>query len=661
MDDSYTTNNPLPSAMTAYDQFDQPSQPPIYSFLGPTEYPESVALWHSPSAPQPDPPIPVPSYSAPAANQTQTQSQAQPAPSLPVAAEQKKHKRTRSGCFTCRARRIKCDETHPICDRCKKGNRECVYPSSTSAAPSTKQSTRRSKQRPQSRESDSSGHPEQEDVHVLEPIKDEEEAEGEALESVEQESRAAAAAAAATRAKVGISKRQSEQSLRRRKAKGSDYHPHDSSSSPSDFSKLGSTSPRSVSLGLGQESGLHAHTHLPEDVRFYLVYHQEALTYHHYFLKQDSEMFVYQGIVDIALQYEPLLYAVVGFAAYYHSLHTANGKLYTFLKYYNQALSQLRRSLASGEPHTEATLITVLVLTTFEVCFPSYIEMRCTDDQECIGDYVNMIDHHQASHALMREVLTPDSVTSNELHGYIFTWYSRFDVVAGILAGNEMVLGREWYIAKEEHDAQQAAMYPNDARRQGSLALSIIRRSGLDMASLYAKLSRGLISMDDFKAQNELLAQTYERVRRILKSFDNSEWTVTSYPHKEPLTDDDIVDPYVPGGLHHGPSWEINFAWIDYLGTATMFKLQSSVTLGHPPMSELAELAIEQCRIIETIERWPQRENGCMISFKNSLSIAALFLPKDEKHTMWCRRKLALMEQSGYPPPLPVRQPWRNE
>ena len=262
-----------------------------------------------------------------------------------------------------------------------------------------------------------------------------------------------------------------------------------------------------------------------------------------------------------------------------------------------------------------------------------------------------MIDHHQASHALMRELLTPESVTSNELHGYIFTWYARFDVVAGILAGNEMVLGREWYIAKEEHDAQQAAMYPGDARLQSSLSLSIVRRSGLDMASLYAKLSRGLISMDDFKTQNELLAQTYERVRRILKSFDHSDSTVTSYPHKEPLTDDDIVDPYVPGGLHHGPSWEINFAWIDYLGTATMFKLQSSLTLGHPPMSELAELAIEQCRMIETIERWPHRENGYMISFKNSLSIAALFLPKDEKHTMWCRRKLALMEQSGYAPP----------
>jgi hypothetical protein len=30
--------------------------------------------------------------------------------------EQVKHRRTRSGCFTCRQRRVKCDEAHPTCD-----------------------------------------------------------------------------------------------------------------------------------------------------------------------------------------------------------------------------------------------------------------------------------------------------------------------------------------------------------------------------------------------------------------------------------------------------------------------------------------------------------------------------------------------------------------
>lgn len=43
----------------------------------------------------------------------------------------KKHgrssKKSRSGCLTCKARRIKCDETHPRCQRCSTTARKCEY------------------------------------------------------------------------------------------------------------------------------------------------------------------------------------------------------------------------------------------------------------------------------------------------------------------------------------------------------------------------------------------------------------------------------------------------------------------------------------------------------------------------------------------------------
>ncbi|PYI03326.1 hypothetical protein BO78DRAFT_323076 [Aspergillus sclerotiicarbonarius CBS 121057] len=35
--------------------------------------------------------------------------------------------RTRTGCWDCRARRVKCDETHPVCRRCARNNRSCGY------------------------------------------------------------------------------------------------------------------------------------------------------------------------------------------------------------------------------------------------------------------------------------------------------------------------------------------------------------------------------------------------------------------------------------------------------------------------------------------------------------------------------------------------------
>lgn len=32
--------------------------------------------------------------------------------------------RSRSGCFTCRRRKVKCDESRPICEKCQIGQRE---------------------------------------------------------------------------------------------------------------------------------------------------------------------------------------------------------------------------------------------------------------------------------------------------------------------------------------------------------------------------------------------------------------------------------------------------------------------------------------------------------------------------------------------------------
>lgn len=260
---------------------------------------------------------------------------------------------------------------------------------------------------------------------------------------------------------------------------------------------------------------------------------------------------------------------------------------------------------------------------------------------------MNLIDHHHAAHALMRELITPESANLNELHTHIFLWYARFDVVVGILAGTETVLGRDWYLAKEQYDAEQAALYPEDPNKQLLLVASINRRFGLDMASLYAKLSRGMISMEQFAIQNEQLGQWIEQTKAILRTFDDYEYKVQEYPNKQPLTKDDITDPYVPGGLHRGALWDFNYAWIDILSTEAMYKFQTMQVLQQPLLQDLHDLSLEQCRLIETMVRWPQKENGYFIMFKNSMSMVSMFLPNDSKHQMWTRHKFAMMEQHG--------------
>lgn len=248
----------------------------------------------------------------------------------------------------------------------------------------------------------------------------------------------------------------------------------------------------------------------------------------------------------------------------------------------------------------------------------------------------------------MRELLTPESSNLIELHTNIFLWYARFDVVVGVIAGTEAILRRDWYLAIEEYAADQAALNPDDPHKQFNFVASINRRFGLDMASLYAKLSRGMISYEDFIEQNEQLGETMEKAKSIMRRFNDSEYLVRSFPNQQSLTPDDPMDPYAPGIMYEGPMWDANYIWIDLLSTELMYKYQTMLAVRKPLLPELGRLALEQCQLMESIVRWPQKPNGACIGFKNAIGIASLFLPREPKYQMWSQRKLALMEQNGY-------------
>ena len=107
---------------------------------------------------------------------------------------------------------------------------------------------------------------------------------------------------------------------------------------------------------------------LSPDLQYYLEYHKTRLTSHHWFFKHDANYFLHNILVEHALQYDPLLYAVVGFAAFHLTVTRPNGKIQDFLGYYNKSVSLLRKSLFKNEKHTDATMLTILQLATFEVC-----------------------------------------------------------------------------------------------------------------------------------------------------------------------------------------------------------------------------------------------------------------------------------------------------
>lgn len=105
--------------------------------------------------------------------------------------------------------------------------------------------------------------------------------------------------------------------------------------------------------------------HLPRDVAFYLNYHNQMLTCHHYLLKNDIDSFFKTSLLEHAVKNEALLYAVTAFASFHYSVFYTTGAFQTFLEYYNKSIALLRISL--DKEHSLDTVITILQLASFEV------------------------------------------------------------------------------------------------------------------------------------------------------------------------------------------------------------------------------------------------------------------------------------------------------
>lgn len=102
-------------------------------------------------------------------------------------------------------------------------------------------------------------------------------------------------------------------------------------------------------------------------MRFYLEYARTNLTKHHWEMKLDGKGFLSNTLVETALRFEPLLNAVVGFAAYHYTLSKPDGRLEDFLVYYQKSVSLLRETMK--QKPSLATIMTILQLATIEVCF----------------------------------------------------------------------------------------------------------------------------------------------------------------------------------------------------------------------------------------------------------------------------------------------------
>ncbi|KAK9435189.1 hypothetical protein VB005_09983 [Metarhizium brunneum] len=506
---------------------------------------------------------------------------------------------------------------------CKKGNRDCVYPDPP-ASKSSKSKDNNTSQKTSPKSSNEGDDADMDRVtNSLQTILDEDEPEE--LSSEERSDSQLSGSKATGSSNRNVTTRQSTESLSPDGIK-------DSSPSVSTGGSSVTVAP-SIDLNIPTD-GRADWSHLPLDYQHYLNYFVENITSFHYSIMHDADDFFGTILPSLAVQHEPLLNAVVGFATYHATLQNPAGKLQDFLKYYNKSVTLLLESINRKEMNNILNLITILQLLTIE---------------EYFGDWINLMGHQKAAFQVIRKIFTPDTVMHTPVGRACIDWYTRYDCYVAIMGGFPTDLPREWFNRMNEYNESQLGASPDEFRWKISSRSTQLRSISYDMSMLYARGSRGQIGPEDFTKEhkritNELLEwkSTWDAALSV------PEYLVTDFSYQRDVVPGDIVNPYMRGLLYEQPLFTNTLITTEWTSIMIMHLSQSSDIPAEQVFIEMAKHAYTICQYFETVEFWPLKPKGALIPLQPCISIAALFLPRDSRHQMWVRRKFALLDTMGF-------------
>ncbi|KAK6517200.1 hypothetical protein TWF506_007074 [Arthrobotrys conoides] len=529
------------------------------------------------------------------------------------ASEHIKHRRTRSGCFTCRARRVKCDEARPICERCSKGGRKCTFPDT-----STPKSART--KRKQSSTSNSTQIPEKSPS----PEDPESDAYFSDIQPVTLRYLSAYPLDSPSLAQSAPGSTRSHRSLSPiGVCNGESYseprYPLYSHDSHSDL----------------VISDLPIRRPLPElaqtepspnkfDIHFWLQYHRQNINFRHYLLKSDSSDFFNDVLLSYALQNDALLYAVVAFSALHYFINEAHftgtdrtSSTEIFFGLHDRAIVSLRESFQENLPPDVFTLLTVLQLATLE---------------EYLGDWANLIEHRKGAFMILESLFSPQSILDTS-EGYpIFSWFTRIDLSVSMIAGLSTVLDTEWYDAAYDSCRTQLAQHPDNLYWLALSAESSCRRITMQVVNILEARFNGIC---DYGSYEQAMMDASKDIESFWNQFSD---LGTATQSSSPI-------------IHS----QINYIFAEIHAIGMLIHHQRSVLYGFDE-----EYMARQCAAIcdlvaaATASYEPDSSQVSLLPFQLTLGMAAAFNTVDNLK-LFLRARFHDIEQLGFLYPIPFR------
>lgn len=264
---------------------------------------------------------------------------------------------------------------------------------------------------------------------------------------------------------------------------------------------------------------------------------------------------------------------------------------------------------------------------------------------------MNLMGHQKAAYMIITELFTPQTIMQSETHRKIISWYIRFDLFAGFLSGYETVLDREWHVACMDFYLRQARDRPKDLGSLFEEKFAKSRVMALDVALLFARKAKGTLSDEDFASGlTQLETDLTELQTELETSFEDSRTYVIDFP-KAPAqeSEENLMNFTDPEFLWADELFTWNFILIDFWAIHLIFKTQ--VAQINPSMQvgiELSQLSFKICKMFEALQYCDQDTTAMILGAQASLGMAAACLPKEDRYTMWCRKKYSTVESCGY-------------
>jgi len=263
---------------------------------------------------------------------------------------------------------------------------------------------------------------------------------------------------------------------------------------------------------------------------------------------------------------------------------------------------------------------------------------------------VNLLGHQKAAYEIMMQLFTPETCMQSETHRKITAWYIRFDIMAGLMSGNETTLSREWHAAASDFHTQRARAKPDDLPVGIAAAFAVSRLLATDISLVFGKKAKGLMTDEEFMVVlGEMKQRLAETEHYFATAFSDRRVYVKDFPPPaEGEVENDVVDPRDPNFVLTGDMWTWNFVLLDFWGLSVMFKSQLAQIDPTVDIQEAIDAAHNVGKMYEALQLTSKDPKAVTLGAQASVGIAATAMPKDHKHIMWCRRKYAQIETCGY-------------